>query len=250
MSHPAASEPAHPLTARQLAAGLAPEAATAGALPEPPTGTPSGTSYAPLAPQSYILPPASVPAPASVSALSSSSLSLSSLPRQPAAGPGPHTARCAKSCRSHAGRALLSSSIQPNKQPVTTAMFQDSQPSKPHQKSRWHEGSVAATNTYCAARCMGMKGPRHIAGHRRLQQRPSVRAAQPSACPARLRRRAMETRGTPPPAPRPGVGPSQVPHCCGIGSHCTREETCTALRGWLTYAPHSRWAWPAGSRWA
>ena len=95
VSRPTASEPAQPLTSRQLAAGLAPEAATAGALPEPPAGTPSGTFYAPLAPQSYASLPAAVPAPASISALSSSSLSLSSLPRQPPAGPGHQTARCA-----------------------------------------------------------------------------------------------------------------------------------------------------------
>ncbi|CAK0746583.1 hypothetical protein CVIRNUC_001703 [Coccomyxa viridis] len=93
VSRPAASESPQLLTSRQLAAGLAPEAATAGALAEPPTGAPTGTSYAPLAPQSYVLPPASVPAPASISALSSSSLSLSSLPRQPAAGPGHQTVR-------------------------------------------------------------------------------------------------------------------------------------------------------------
>ena len=133
VSRPAASEPAYPLTARQLAAGLAPEAATAGALPEPPTGTPSGTSYAPLAPQSYILPPASVPAPASISALSSSSLSLSSLPRQPAAGPGPQTARCAYSRRSPCWTCIAASFRQPTEQSVSTDMLQDSQLVDGHQ---------------------------------------------------------------------------------------------------------------------
>ena len=58
----------------------------------------------------------------------------------------------------------------------------------------------------------------------------------------------METQGTPPPALRPGVGASQVPHCCEYNSHRTREETCTALSAWLTYVSHSRLAWPAGSR--
>ena len=46
----------------------------------------------------------------------------------------------------------------------------------------------------------------------------------------------METWGTPPPAPRPGVGASQVPHCCGFDSHHTHQEACIALRACVTYA--------------
>ena len=60
----------------------------------------------------------------------------------------------------------------------------------------------------------------------------------------------METWGTPLPAPRPGVGASQVPRCRGFGNQSTHEETAIPLRAPLTNASHGRLARSAGSRMA